>query len=86
MFLLIFLLFIQLTKLNAIIPFDGIIHRSSDGNSYAFLSPLETGDHSSSIEQMTPSDTLVVAWFTDSEYNKINYHYPEFIPITRIIR
>ncbi len=64
MVLLILLFFIQLTKLNAIIPFDGIIHRLSDGSSYAFLSPPETGDHASSIEQMTPSGTLAVAFFT----------------------
>jgi predicted neuraminidase len=53
-----------LTKLNAIIPFDGIIHRSNDGSSYAFLSPPETGDHASFIEQMTPSGTLAVTYFT----------------------
>jgi predicted neuraminidase len=53
-----------LIKLNAIIPFDGIIHQSSDGSSYAFLSPPETGSHASSIEQMTPSGTLAVAFFT----------------------
>jgi len=61
-----------LTKLNAIIPFDGIIHRSSDGNSYAFLSPTEIDNHASSIEQMKASGTLAVAWFTDGEYNTIN--------------
>ncbi|CAF1358096.1 unnamed protein product, partial [Rotaria sordida] len=60
----ILLLFIQLTKLNAIIPFDGIIHRSSDGSSYAFLSSPRIGGHASFIEQLTPSGTLAVAWFT----------------------
>jgi predicted neuraminidase len=67
MFLPIFLLFIQLTKLSAVIPYDGIIHRTSDGSSYAFLSSPETGDHAASIEQMTPSGTLAVAWFTGGE-------------------
>ncbi|CAF1177145.1 unnamed protein product, partial [Rotaria sordida] len=67
MFLVILLLFIQLTKLNAIIPFDGIIHRSSDGSSYAFLSSPRVGGHASFIEQLTPSGTLAVAWFTGGE-------------------
>jgi len=64
MALIILLLFIQLIKSNAVIPFDGIIHQSSDGSSYAFLSPPETGGHASSIEQMTPSGTLAVAYFS----------------------
>jgi hypothetical protein len=67
MFLTIFLFFIQLTKLTAVIPYDGIIHRSSDGSSYAFLSPPNTGNHASSIEQITPSGILAVAWFTGGE-------------------
>jgi predicted neuraminidase len=67
MFLSICLLFIQLTHLNAIIPFDGLIHRSADGSSYAFLSSPRSGDHAASIEQMTPSGTLAVAWFTGGE-------------------
>ncbi len=67
MFLLILVLFVQLTKLNAAIPFDGVIHRSADGSSYAFLSPPKTGNHASSIEQLTPSGTLAVAWFTGGE-------------------
>jgi hypothetical protein len=67
MFLIILLLFIHLIELSAIIPYDGIIHRSTDGSSYAFLSPPETGDHASFIEEMTPSGTLAVAWFTGGE-------------------
>jgi hypothetical protein len=67
MVLLILLFFIQLTELNAVIRFDGIIHQSTDGSSYAFLSPPETGNHASSIEQMTPSGTLAVAFFTGGE-------------------
>ena len=67
MLLAIVLLFLQLTKLAAVIPFDGIIHRSSDGSSYAFLSSPKTGSHASSIEQMTPSGTLAIAWFTGGE-------------------
>jgi predicted neuraminidase len=64
---ILFLLFIQLAELTAIIPFDGIIHRSTDGSSYAFLSPPQKSNHASSIEQMTPSGTLAVAWFTGGE-------------------
>ncbi|CAF1442445.1 unnamed protein product [Adineta steineri] len=60
-------LFIYLRLLNAIIPFDGIIHRSTDGTSYAYLSPPKTGNHASFIEQMTPSGTLAIAWFTGGE-------------------
>jgi predicted neuraminidase len=67
MFLIILSLFIQLTELSAIIPYDGIIHRSTDGSSYAFLSSPRTGDHASFIEEMTPSGTLAVAWFTGGE-------------------
>jgi hypothetical protein len=67
MLLPIFVFFIQLIELRAIIPYDGIIHRSTDGSSYAFLSPPRTGNHASSIEQMTPSGNLAVAWFTGGE-------------------
>jgi hypothetical protein len=67
MCLIILLLFIQLIESSAIIPFDGIIHRSTDGSSYAFLSPPRTGDHASFIEEITPSGTLAVAWFTGGE-------------------
>jgi predicted neuraminidase len=67
MFLIILLLFIQFVKLSAIIPYDGIIHRAIDGSSYAFLSSPNPGDHSAIIEQMTPSGTLAVAWFTGGE-------------------
>jgi predicted neuraminidase len=67
MLLPIFVLFIHFSKLTATIPYDGIIHRSTDGSSYAFLSPPETGNHAASIEQMTPSGTLAVAWFTGGE-------------------
>jgi predicted neuraminidase len=67
MFFSIFLLLIELIELNAIIPYDGIIHRTDDGSSYAFLSSPRTGDHAASIEEMTPSGTLAVAWFTGGE-------------------
>jgi predicted neuraminidase len=67
MFLTTLLLFIQLTGLSAVIPYDGIIHRSTDGSSYAFLSPPTVFNHAASIEQMTPSGTLAVAWFTAGE-------------------
>jgi predicted neuraminidase len=67
MFLIILSLFLQFTELNAIIPFDGIIHRSIDGSSYAFLSSPRLGDHASFIEQITPSGNLAVAWFTGGE-------------------
>ncbi len=61
------ILLIHLSELTALIPYDGIIHRSTDGSSYAFLSPPKTGNHAASIEQMTPSGTLAVAWFTGGE-------------------
>jgi predicted neuraminidase len=67
MFLPILLLFIYLPQLTATIPFDGIIHRSADGSSYAFLSPPKAGNHASFIEQIIPSGTLAVAWFTGGE-------------------
>src|SRR5438128_1057347 len=67
MLLSILLLFIQLTTLTAIIPYDGIIHRSSDGSSYAFLAPPRTGNHAVSIVEITPSGMLAVAWFTGGE-------------------
>ncbi|CAF0875467.1 unnamed protein product [Adineta steineri] len=68
MLLTILLFSIQLTKLTAVIPYDGIIHRSTDGSSYAFLSPpTPTFNHAASIEQLTPSGTLAIAWFTDGE-------------------
>ncbi|CAF1544439.1 unnamed protein product, partial [Rotaria sordida] len=54
-------------ELSAIIPYDGIIHRSTDGSSYAFLSPPKSSNHASFIEQMTPSGTLAVAWFSGGE-------------------
>ncbi|CAF1029342.1 unnamed protein product [Adineta ricciae] len=47
--------------------FDGIIHRASDGTSYAYLAPPLKGNHASSIEKLTPSDTLAIAWFTGGE-------------------
>ncbi len=53
-----------MTRLTAIIPFDGIIHRSADGSSYAFLDPPKPGDHASFIEEITPSGTLAVTYFT----------------------
>jgi len=64
---ILFILFVYLSELSAVIPFDGNIHRSSDGSSYAFLSPPRTGNHASFIEQMTPSGNLAVAWFTGGE-------------------
>jgi predicted neuraminidase len=67
MWLSIFLLFIQLTRLTAIIPYDGIIHRSTDGSSYAFLAPPKTGNHAASIVEITSSGTLAIAWFTGGE-------------------
>jgi predicted neuraminidase len=67
MFLTILVLFIQLTKLTAAIPYDGIIHHSTDGSSYAFLSSPRPGDHASFIEQLTPSGTLAVVWFSGGE-------------------
>jgi hypothetical protein len=67
MFLTILLFFIQLTKLTAVIPYDGIIHRSTDGSSYAFLSPPTPFNHGAFIEQITPSGTLAIAWFTGGE-------------------
>jgi predicted neuraminidase len=67
MFLTVFLLFIYFIPSSATIPFDGIIHRTDDGSSYAFLSPPRTNNHASYIEQMTPSGTLAVAWFTGGE-------------------
>ena len=63
----ILLFFACLSQLNAKIPFDGVIHYSSDGTAYAFLSPPKTGDHASFIEQLTPSGTLAVAYFTGGE-------------------
>ena len=51
----------------AAIPFDGIVHRAADGSSYAFLSPPRLGNHAAFIEQITPSGTLAVAWFTGGE-------------------
>ena len=67
MLLTIILLFIHCSGLQGDIPFDGIIHRSSDGSSYAFLSPPKVANHASFIEQLTPSGTLAVAWFTGGE-------------------
>jgi predicted neuraminidase len=67
MFLLVVSFFIHLSQLSAIIPYDGIIHHSADGSSYAFLVPPKTGNHAASIEQMTPSGTLAIAWFTGGE-------------------
>jgi predicted neuraminidase len=67
MFFAIVLLFIDLPQFSAVIPFDGIIHRTEDGSSYAFLSSPNTGNHASFIEQITPSGTLAVAWFTGGE-------------------
>ncbi len=67
MFVTILVLFIYLPQFSAFIPYDGIIHRTGDGSSYAFLSPPNTGNHASSIEQMTPSGTLAIAWFSGGE-------------------
>jgi predicted neuraminidase len=64
MFLTVLLFFIHLSQLNAIIPYDGIIHRSTDGSSYAFLTPPTTNNHAASIEQMTPSGNLAIAWLS----------------------
>ena len=67
MFLILLLLFSYLSQLKATIPYDGIIRRAGDGSSYAFLAPPKTGNHASFIEQMTPSGTLAVAWFSGGE-------------------
>jgi predicted neuraminidase len=67
MFLTILLISLYLPQLSAIIPYDGVIHRSSDGSSYAFLAPPKTGNHASFIEQMTPSGTLAIVWFSGGE-------------------
>jgi hypothetical protein len=67
MFLTILLFSLYLSQLIAIIPYDGIIHRSSDGSSYGFLAPPKIGNHASFIEQMTPSGTLAIAWFSGGE-------------------
>ena len=61
------LLVCKLHPTQSSIPFDGLIHRSSDGSFYAFLSPPRGGNHASFIEQITPSGTLAVAWFTGGE-------------------
>ena len=66
-FPIVVLLFGVFHPTQSLIPFDGLIHRSSDGSSYAFLSPPRTGNHASFIEQITSSGTLVVAWFTGGE-------------------
>jgi predicted neuraminidase len=52
---------------SSVIPFDGRIQRSSDGTSYAFLSPPKSGNHASFIEHVASSGTLAVAWFTGGE-------------------
>ena len=67
MFWQIFFVVAYVPLLSAGIPFDGIIHHSSDGSSYAFLSPPKTGNHASFVEEMTPSGTLAVAFFTGGE-------------------
>jgi predicted neuraminidase len=67
MFLSVLLFFIQLIELSASISYDGIIHRSADGSSYAFLSPPKKDNHAAFIEQLTPSGTLAIAWFTGGE-------------------
>ncbi|CAF1238569.1 unnamed protein product [Adineta ricciae] len=67
MLTIVVLLFIYVCELNGLIPYDGIIHRSSDGSSYAFLSPPNIGNHASFIEEITPSGTLAVAWFSGGE-------------------
>ncbi len=67
MLLTILLFSLYLSQLNAIIPYDGIIHRSSDGSSYAFLASPKPSNHASFIEQMTPSGTLAIAWFSGGE-------------------
>ncbi|UJR20482.1 hypothetical protein I4U23_023610 [Adineta vaga] len=65
--LLFFILFSQSSLTTTTIPYDGIIHRSSDGTSYAYLAPPRTGNHAAFIEQLTPHDTLAIAWFTGGE-------------------
>jgi predicted neuraminidase len=67
MFLTILLFFLYLSQLSATIPYDGIINRSKDGSSYAFLVPPLTGNHASFIEQITPSGTLAIARFSGGE-------------------
>ncbi|CAF1090284.1 unnamed protein product [Adineta ricciae] len=62
-----FLLSLYVCGLNGLIPYDGIIHRSTDGSSYAFLSSPNIGNHPSFIEQISPSSTLAVAWFSGGE-------------------
>ena len=66
MFVTIILLFIYFPQLTVTVHY-GIIHRSSDGSSYAYLSPPRTENHASFIEQMTPTGALAIAWFTGGE-------------------
>jgi len=66
-FLKIILFLIYLTQLSRSISFDGIIHKSPDGSSYAYLSPPRTGNHASFIEEILSTDTLAIAWFTGGE-------------------
>lgn len=61
------LLVIVIKNIDSSIPFDGIIRRAADGTSYAFLSPPKDGNHASFIEQITPTGTLAIAWFTGGE-------------------
>ncbi|CAF1500419.1 unnamed protein product [Rotaria sordida] len=67
MHIILFFLIIRLTTCTNSIPFDGIIRPSGDGSSYAFLTPPKDGNHAAFIEQLTPSGTLAVAWFTGGE-------------------
>lgn len=61
------LFFFYFSQSNAEISYDGVIHRATDGSSYAYLAPPRTGNHASFIEQMTPMGTLAIAWFTGGE-------------------
>lgn len=65
--IVIFSVFLLIWPSLTTIPFDGRIHRSSDGSSYAFLSPPKSGNHASFIEHIPSSGTLAVAWFTGGE-------------------
>ncbi|CAF1373016.1 unnamed protein product [Adineta steineri] len=66
MFLSIFLLFIYLAQ-STTTTYDGIIRRSTDGTSYAYLSPPRLGNHAAFIEEIVSSHTLAVAWFSGGE-------------------
>ncbi|CAF3920212.1 unnamed protein product [Adineta steineri] len=67
MFLSIFLLFVYLAQSTTTTTYDGIIRRSTDGTSYAYLSPPRSGNHAAFIEEIASSHTLSVAWFSGGE-------------------